>query len=305
MKKFSLLILLIATFFIASGVHVHALGAKVAPLLYEISLAKGEVKKGYIDISNPNDYETTFIVELESFRQINNTGELAFEAKPEYQQGIKFDYDEFTLGPRESLRLYFTADADKLPKGGVYATAFFRTLEAGAVPDSTSVQPSTRVGTLLLIENGGGGSKVAEVSELNAPFLQIGKSVKLNAKLKNVGSNNALAFFPKVTAKLQPYGSSKTKKTELIFPSIERETTLSLAGSYFGPLRAEVTAGSNQAYIWVFAITGWGRVLAAVLVIAIIIFVHLMMRRSKNKNLNKKSKKTTKTAKKIPINYQD
>lgn len=304
MKRLFFLSLLAIIFSVFNVTPISALGAKVAPLLYEIKLDKGEVKKGHFDISNPNDYETTFKVELESFRQINSSGELAFEAKPEYQQGIKFDYDEFTLDARETLRLYFTVDANKLPKGGVYAAAFFRTVEAAPVPDSTSIQPSTRVGTLLLIENGGGGSKVAEVSELNAPFFQIGKSIKLDATLKNIGDDNALAFFPKVTAKLQPYGSSKTKKTELIFPSIQRKTSLNLAGSYFGPLRAEVTAGSNRAYVWIFAITGWGRVVAVVLVIATIIFVHLIWRRNKKKKHNEKSKKPTKTIKKIPIEFQ-
>ncbi len=296
----SLLALVSSVFYV---VPVSALGAKVAPLLYEIKLTDGEVKKGHIDISNPNDYPTTFAVELESFEQINGSGELAFEPAPAYEQGIKFDYDEFTLDSRESLRLYFTADANKLPKGGVYATAFFRTVEAEAVPDSTSIQPSTRVGTLLLIENGGGGSKVAEISNLDASFLQIGKSVKLTAQIKNVGSNNALAFFPKVTAKLQPYGSKKTKKTELIFPSIERTTTLNLPGSYFGPLRAEVNAGTNQASVWIFAITGWGRAVAVGLLIAIAIIIFVQRRRGRG-TPNKSRKETTKPVKKIPVNYQ-
>lgn len=265
MKYLLLLAITLSMIFTFKVAETHAVGAKVSPLLYEAKIDAGEVKKGYIDISNPNDATTTFSVELESFKQVNNRGELAFESASDYSLGIKFDYDEFTLEPRESLRLYFIIDSDKLPKGGVYATVFFRTIENGVVPDLTSIQPSTRVGTLLMIENGGGGAKRAEISSLEAPFFQIGKSIKVDARVKNTGGENGLAFFPKVTAKLQPFGSENTKKSKLLFPEIERTTPLVLSGSYLGFLRVKAVVGENEAYTWIFAATGWGRLLAVIL----------------------------------------
>ena len=304
MKQLVYILTAVALLLVLKVTPISALGAKVSPLLYEINLKDGEVQKGYIDVSNPNAGTTVFAVELESFKQTNGNGELAFEPAEVLRQGIKFDYDSFTLDGREALRLYFTVDANKLPKGGVYASVLFRTVDTTETPETVGVQPSARVGTLLLIKNGGGGSKKATVSAVDARFLQLGKSIKLNAHLKNVGGDNALAFFPEVTAKLQPYGDKKTKKSRLIFPNIERSTPIELSGSYFGPLRVKVSSGVSEASVWVFAITGWGRVIAGGLLVLIIIFVQMMRRRHKKKNNKKKSRKPTKTAKKIPIKYQ-
>lgn len=243
------------------------MGLKVAPLLYNETLVKGEKKKGFIDISNPNDKPTTFTSEVSAFKQINKNGDLAFYDAPEYKNGITFDYDSFTLGPRESLRMYFLLDANKLPKGGVYAALFFKTSENSLNPDSTSIQPASRVGTLLLVNNGGGGVKDAAIENIDADFFQFGQDIQATTAIKNIGGDSALAFFPKVQSQVQPFGGQNTQTVGLVFPGITRESALKVPGTYFGFVRLRVTAGNSTSYKWVFAATGKGKVIALILLI--------------------------------------
>ena len=282
---FSLAAVLFAfCFLLIAPKSTHAIGLKVAPLLYNETLIKGEKKKGFIDISNPNDKSTTFTSEVSAFKQINKNGDLAFYDASQYKNGITFDYNSFTLGPRESLRMYFLLDANKLPKGGVYAALFFRTTENNLSPDSTSIQPASRVGTLLVVDNGGGGIKNAAIEKVDASFFQFGDGVKATTAIKNIGGSSALAFFPSVQTQVQPFGGPSTQTLGLIFPGITRDSTLKVPGTYFGFVRLRVTSGNSTTYKWVFAATGKGRIIALTLFsMAFITAVVLVYIRKRNK----------------------
>lgn len=245
-----------------------ALGLKLSPLLYNETLEKGEKKKGFIDVSNPNDTPVTVVGEVQGFRQTNNNGDLEFFEKPEYQRGIQLDYTEFTLGPREALRLYFLLDANLLPAGGVYGAILLRTVPQGANPDNTSIQPSTRVGTLLVVNNGGGGTKSADIEQIKAPFVQIGKAIQATVVVKNVGGDEGLAFFPELSARAQPFRSTTTQQASLVFPGITRENHLEVPGNYFGIVRLKVGTEGSVKHKWLFVATGYGRLVGLLILIA-------------------------------------
>ncbi len=290
MRKLVLLAILLGIVGFAAARQVGALGLKVAPLLYEETLAKGEKKKGFVDISNPNDAETTFTSEVSGFKQINDNGDLEFYDEPKYKNGITFDYDQFTLGPRESLRLYFLLDANKLPHGGIYAALFFRTSEPGPNPDSTSIQPSTRVGTLLVIDNGGGGIKQADIQEVKAPFFQFGDSIRATAAVKNTGGEQAIAFFPTLQLRIQPFGGGNDQKAPLVFPGITRSSNLEIPGTYFGFVRLRISSGSNTSTKWVFAATGKGKVIAGGVLLTSAVGVGVLIFRRRKKSVAKNTK---------------
>jgi hypothetical protein len=241
----------------------HALGLKIAPLLYEEKLNKGDIKKGFIDISNPDDIRKTINVEVDGFKQINNNGDLGFHEAPEYQTGIRLDYDSFELGPREAVRFAFQLEADKLPRGGVYGAILFSSTTSDVNPDTTSVKTVTRVGTLFLIDNGGIGVRKALVESVKAPFLQVNSDgIKANVTVKNIGGQNGLAYFPTIEAAVQPFGKSSAKKASLVFPGIARENEVLKKGSYFGLVRLKVNVGTDVRYKWVFVATGNARWMA-------------------------------------------
>jgi len=271
-------------------VPVSALGLKVAPLLYEEELKDGEKKKGFIDISNPNDQSVVVTTEIKGFQQANNNGNLKFYNQPDYLNGIQLDFTRFRLGPREALRLYFLLDADKLPEGGVYATIFFKTTADNANPDNTSIQPSTRVGTLLLIENGGGGIKNAEITALDANRWQFGNVIKASASVENTGDENGLAFFPTLQAKAQPFGTNKKGQAPLVFPGIKRKVPLKLDGNYFGPIRLTVTTEDSTAHRWIFAAIGHGRWAGPLFIITAIALL-LILTKYKYQIVNKPRRK--------------
>lgn len=289
MKKVILFLSFFLLFSVFKVAPTHAIGLKLAPLLYNEKLSSGEKKKGFVDISNPNDKDVAFTSEVSAFRQINKNGDLAFYDAPEYLSGIKFDYDKFTLGPRESLRMYFLLDASKLPKGGIYATLFFRTSELNMNPDRTSIQPSSRVGTLLIIDNGGGGVKNSQIEKVNASFFQFGSSVKASADITNVKSNKSLAYFPKIQSKVQPFGLAKEQKGLLVFPGNTRTTPLDIPETYFGLVRLKITSGNSTTYKWVFAATGKGKYIGAGLLITGFVTAGVLLVYLRNRKLREKS----------------
>ncbi len=267
----------------------HALGLKVAPLMYEETLADGEKKKGFIDISNPDDQTVLVKTEVQAFKQINNNGDLEFYDKAEYQQGIKVDFTEFTLKSKEALRLYFVLDSDALPKGGVYATLLFKTTQGGTNPDNTSIQPATRVGTHLLIENKGGGEKNASIKSVKLPFFQFSEQLQAGAEVSNVGGPKALAYFPNLEFKVEPFGTTIKKRSSLLFPGISRSTQTTLPGNYAGLYKVTISTGDSQRSAWVIAITGFWRWLAPIILVSVLVIITLVIKyKSVFRNILKK-----------------
>jgi hypothetical protein len=290
MKSIRLIqLLLLSTLLVVVGILVtpkngHALGLKVAPLLYEEKLNSGDVKKGFIDISNPDDIRKTITVEVDGFKQINNNGDLGFHEAPEYQTGIRLDYTTFELGPREAVRFAFQLEANKLPRGGVYGAVLFSSTTSDVNPDATSVKTVTRVGTLFVIDNGGIGARKALVESVKAPFLQINSDgIKANVTVKNIGGQNGLAYFPTIETAVQPFGKSSAKKASLIFPGIARQNEVLKKGSYFGLVRLKINVGNDVRYKWVFVATGKARWVAVGLVLfAVLLGIGLVQLRHYN-----------------------
>lgn len=283
-RVFSFLVtipLLAVIYLLLSSQPVSALNLKVAPLLFEEKLSEGEKKKGFVDISNPNDQAITITTDVQAFRQINTDGDLEIYPEEAYKQGVKFDFNEFKLESREALRLYFLLDANQLPKGGVYATMLFTTTSGGGNPDNTSIQPATRVGTHLLIENGGGGEKNAFIKELKTPLFQFGDSLKASVLVSNAKDKKALAFFPEVSVSSAPLGESARLKSPLIMPGNSRQVKFELPANHFGLVRLKAETQGKDSYAWTFAATGHGRWLGPLLIVGFAVLIYFAVKHKK------------------------
>lgn len=251
-----------------NGQSAYAQSLQIQPLLYRESFKPGEVKKGYINISNGGASTATLVTEVQAFRQIDDRGSLQFFDSPQMKQAVIPDLQEFELRPREALRLYFAIDSKKLPGGDNFAALFIRTKGN----TRSGIAANVRVGTLLVIENGKPGPRDANVQGIDADFFQWGKGATVTADITNMANpNTTTAFFPSVDTSLFPIGGRITvdqpPQSPLIFAGITRKVELSIPTNLIGLYRLDVTAGQNTQSKWVFLVTGWWRWVILILLV--------------------------------------
>jgi hypothetical protein len=239
-------------------VDASAASLRITPLMYQEKLAEGEVKKGYVDISNPAGTKVTVEVTVQAFKQIDNEGSLQFFESEQIKEGIKTDLTEFELGPREAVRMYFSVDGKKLPSGDVFGAIFASTKQSG---DSRGITPAAQVGTLVILENGTPGSRKAAITSADIPTFHFGESVSGSVNVKNMADpNTASGFFPQVNLNLGPaFGQTKAVQGPLIFAGIERGVNFSLAENKIGLYKLTVSVGESKAEKWIVVVTGWWR----------------------------------------------
>lgn len=267
---------------------VFAQSLQIQPLLYRESFKPGEVKKGFINVSNGGAAKVTLVTEVQAFKQLDSKGNLQFFDSPQIARAVTPDLKEFELGPREALRLYFAVDSKKLPGGDNFAALFVRTKGDA----KNGIASNVRVGTLLVMENGRPGPRQASIQSLSAGFFQWGKGAALQASVKNTADPaKNTAFFPEVTATLKPLGGSTSVNqppgSPLIFAGITRDVPLQIPANLIGLYRLDVTAGQNTQSKWVFLVTGWWRWVVIIAAILLPVAVSSWwLRRSKRRQFN-------------------
>lgn len=243
--------------YLMSASHVDALGLKVAPLKYEEHMELGSDKSGFVTVSNPNDTTITVSTYVRGFRQIDLDGNLEFYESEHLSEGIKINVDKFDLGPREAARLLFTVESNKLPEGGVYAVLFFETTAQKSSTDTSSIETGSRVGTLLILENGDKGVKQGAIEDLDVGFWQSGSGIEGAVLYNNTDAELALGFNPELTGNVL-WGKDRSIDSGLVLPGVTREFPFEFDGNYFGllPITFADDVGGSEATYWVFAVTG-------------------------------------------------
>ena len=244
------------------------------PLRYDDVLSGTNVKNGYIDVSNPSDTTVTVKTSVQGFKQADLDGNLAFFDDPTLQAGIIPTLDSFLMGPRESVRVVFSVNPAKLPQGGVYAAIFFTVVPPVGSASTTFVNETANVGTLLILQNGG-GVQSGQLMALSGPLVQFGQGLVLTVTYRNTGpAGGGLAFTPKLTAQVVPFGTAQSTTTSFVMPGASRSFGVSRAGSYFGllPIRISDDTGKSSKVIWVIACTGWYQGAVLIFTLALMIY---------------------------------
>jgi hypothetical protein len=251
---------------------VDAASLQIQPTLYkDISLKKGEKSKGFVDISNPTANKQEVTLSVQGYKQIDSTGALTFFDDEAIKRGVKLDLDNFELGPHDSIRVYFQLDGSLLPSGDVFAAIFART-----IPAEGTVAQAVQVGTLLVITNGTPPSHKATIAELSAPLFHWGDSIDATMVVTNPAEEgSATGFFPKIFVDLQPY-SSKTVDGPLVFAGNSRSISYTQKGNYFGIMRLQVKTNADSKSTFLFAVTGFWRWLAPLILVSIILAIFFM-----------------------------
>ncbi len=276
---------------IALGINIsdaHAMSSlSVSPLTYRTTLKKNTTQKGFIDVSNPG-YESRIVnVSVQAFRYIDNDGTIQFYTDNQISEGVVPDLDSFKLGPRDAIRMYFVVNGKKLPSGDVYAAILFQSTST----KTSAVTQSLRVGTLLSIVNGTPSERKAEITSVNAPFIQVGTQIRATFTVKNTGNpKKSTGFYPEVTLRLWPDGREKTQSSRLVFAGLSRTTDVAYTNVGFGFHKLSVTHEGNTKSTWVFtAEPVWFAI--GIILIAVSVLEYLLWLRRKGRNTKKKAKK--------------
>lgn len=255
MKKyvFSLFFLALTISFLGSG-SVSALGLKVAPLDYTVSLKKGEKQKGFIDLSNPTGVTMRVKTSVQAFRQTDDRGSLTFFDSEHISVGVKPDLDEFELGPHEAVRMYFLVDGTKLPEGDLFAAIFFTTQPA---KQGAGVTELVRLGTLLNITNVTPGQREAEIVDLSVPFIQFGGDIKGTYRVRNTGDpEKSTGFYPTVVLAVEPFYQEVVQRARLVFAGRTRENSFEIPSSRLGFYKVSASHGDSTKAEWILVIDG-------------------------------------------------
>ena len=247
---------------------VHALGLKVAPLDYTVTLQKGEKQKGFIDLSNPTGTTLRVKSSVQAFRQTDDRGSLTFYDNEQVSAGVTPDLDEFELGPREAVRMYFLVDGTKLPKGDVFAAIFFTTVPT---KQGAGVTELVRLGTLLSITNGTPGQREAEITDLDVPFIQFGDKLSGTYRVKNTADpEKSTGFYPTVVVSVEPFYQELVQRGRLVFAGRTRENSFELLSSRLGFYKLTAHFGESKKEQWVLAVNGSSLVVCGVIIAAIV-----------------------------------
>lgn len=255
-----------------------ALALRVQPLSYKETIAQGEKKKGFIDITNPTGQTLNLVTSVQAFRQTDNNGSLEFYDEPKISAGITPDLNSFALKPGQTMRLVFQIDGTKLPQGDIFAS-----LMVTNKPDQLgNFAQAVRVGTLLMLVNGTPGARQAAVTKLSVPFVQVGQAVSGSYTIKNTApADTSSGFSPEVDVTLSPFTSSKKQTSSLLFAGRERSNEFSISANRIGFYQVSVGFGASKQTSWVFIISPlWITIIVGLVLITIVISRIIKRRRS-------------------------
>lgn len=233
----------------------HAISLSVSPLKYDVSLTKGEKKKGFVDISNPSASRETVLLSVKAFRQVDNSGSLEFYDNVMVSGGILLDYQEVDIGPRETLHLAFVVDSTRLSPGDIFGAILASTKPEEGAPASQAVQ----VGTLLMISNGQPGPHHATIDDLNLSPFQVNDHISAQFTVHNIAKADSMsAFSPSIKVALWPYGE-ETVTGPLTFAGMSRSVEYVKRGNYVGFVKVSVSTDGSTQSRFVFVVTGYWR----------------------------------------------
>lgn len=252
---------------------------RIQPLEYHTALKAGEMQKGFIDITNPDDKTAFIVVDVKAFRQADDQGVLQFYESEEITAGILPDLTEFELGPKETLRMFFHVDGSKLPTGDVFGAIFVSAQEEGS---ESGVYQTIRAGTLLNIVNKTPGSRQASITDLKIPFFHFGSHLAGSYTVKNTANQNEVTgFYPSVTIAINPYRAEYKQPEKLVFAGISRTSSFTIEDSRLGFYKVSVSHAGSSKEQWVFMATGkWlGRAIVGMFSIMVLIAGVIVWRR--------------------------
>lgn len=232
-NKFRLFLIPLTLFFLICPFFSKAAttGIQISPLTYNFELSPGESKQAYIKVTNINNTNLEYIIEVELFKNTSKEGAPSFEGvtKPEGATtladwiNIAKKDQSGVIAPKKSKQIDFTITVPKgAEPGGHYAAVFAKQVQK--TPEGkVEIGVASRVGTLILVSVPGEVKKGAEISEFNPATIVWQGPVTFNMEVTNTGT---VHYDSQATLNIKPWLSSTRSMdmgTHTILPSNARE----------------------------------------------------------------------------------
>lgn len=292
-------------------------GIGISPLIFKYSLDKGDVQKGTINVTNPNDFEIGVKSEIEDFLPEGEIGgtKLIGESQEitSLFRWIKVDPDSFNLVAKEMKTVSFEiAVPEDAEPSGHYASILFRAVPPEKEGKETTIRVSGRVGALILVEVSGKVLRQGEIVSFKVPSFVEKGPINFSASLKNTGTVHWQA---KGTVKISNWFGKKVAEVPLgehiVLPQGSRLFEGSLDKKYLlGKYKAELEFRADEDLIftaqdnfWAFP---WIEALGLLVIITLLVLgirtlkkkVKITIVRQKREEEVKEETKKTKTWKK-------
>jgi len=177
----------------SSFVSAQGTGIGISPLIFRYSLDRGDVQKGTINVTNPNDFEIGVKSEIEDFLPEGTGGAVELIGESEeitsLFRWIRVEPDSFNLAAKETKTVSFEiALPEDAEPGSHYASILFRAVPPEKEGKETTIGVSGRVGALVLVEVSGEVLSQGKIVSFKVPSF-VGKGpVKFSATIKNTGT---------------------------------------------------------------------------------------------------------------------
>lgn len=206
-KRFIFIVAAFLSFVVTDNVLAKGeVSLKVAPLFFDLQINPGQEKTGKIYIENNSDEKILITPEFSDFFVNAEGGYIFSDNKKIKNENLKpylmrewfsLDVDSFELKPGENRTVKYGVKVLKNANlGGHYGAIFFKTScvqekdEAVVYSDKSSLCVSGRVGTLFLIQVGGGQNKKGSIKDVDIPTLNLNDKIKLSIDIQNDGNTH-------------------------------------------------------------------------------------------------------------------
>lgn len=170
-------------------------GIQISPLTFNMDIPVGGAEGGKIIITNHNTTDLSYVIEVENFAAVDDSGAVAFAGK-EDSSGVTSLADWFTFDqPKEGIvpplkdttvnfKINIPLGADP---GGHYAAIFAREIKKSPTGQA-EIGIASRVGTLVLVSVPGKVTKSAELFDFTYPKFIWRGPTEFILKAKNTGT---------------------------------------------------------------------------------------------------------------------
>jgi hypothetical protein len=259
-------------------------GIQISPLTYNFEINPGESQTAKLYVTNRNDEDLNYIVEVELFDKVTEEGVPSFKVS-EKKEGVSTLVDwisfltekEGVVKAGKEKEIQFKIDVPKNAEpGGHYGAVFVRETRKTPSGEGAQLGVASRVGALILVSVPGTVTKGGKIIEFDAPKFAWKGPIDFVMRVQNTGT---VHYDSKAEVEIKPILGKVSKVglgTHTIIPKFIRIFKGSWDKKYpFGYYELTGKATDGDGKIMTASATMWAIPLVIVLpvVFALIIFI--------------------------------
>lgn len=303
-KKIIFIILFSVFLFQGKTVLADVVGLSADQSIFSFSMNPGEKKTFVVNVQNISDYSEKIKITSDDF-SFGENNEIANIVEENEMSGMKEwisaeEKDSIELGSKDKKELKLTvAVPENAAIGSHYALVLISAIPQTEEQELKSTLVSGRVGIYILVNVSGEVSGKGSLNSFKAPILA-GKKAVMKMEFENKGN---IHYIPHGEVRIKNLVTKQTQKLEVekhfVFPGKKYLFELNWNGaSLFGVYRAQAFFIDGSKSVHVLDRLILGKVLFAIIIILIVLFISVCIFRKKISVFLKSLKYKKKTFKK-------